>query len=669
MNRIILLFCFVFCSTVYSLPDSNDIDKVYQNSHNIYSDYKSKTFNIRLGYHLFNGFSDNGKIGLLWQLSKECADSLNKNLKKQQAYLEQIENYPNNDWDTKFTNTGLWQKLRNNIVNTRALILDCLADYSFALDKAKSEQLKLSITSDNLWEQGFGQTVEGEFLKIKIDPDFANTDNLYRVYKSKSNLEIKVVCAAIYYNRFGRELLKKLIFDTPILENNLSEIFYDYAIQDMNNLNWISSLESNLICSNLLNKSNQTAVKLIKNMAEIRDIQSYILFKTACELSKKNAPISALNYYLKASKSPNINEQDFELLSNWAKSCSFQLWQKGEIECSVSKEVFDTADSLNDEPTDNIDDYYYAIINCSCGDIDEAKRNLEQIAKSESHYSIYARYQLIAIEKNPDTVIDYQQQLEELIADAKELNLKEITENSIIILSRILLAPQDKPNAEIFLSFANEQTDNWQILLAKSKAYLYCDQPQKALDFLVESIINGCKKCDFESFLVMDNITQNIERLLDNSNNSSDFLDDCFTVIDFNLNNSEPEYKVYFNLFNIEFIAITQNSNFKPSPEILDFDENSIEALRALARFNYWQKDYNKAGNYWANICQVSKQQNPAKYASTNQWQQAKYNEILSMSKLDGMKDKLERLISILIKTNGKQMDKYWVEKIKSIQF
>jgi hypothetical protein len=153
---------------------------------------------------------------------------------------------------------------------------------------------------------------------------------------------------------------------------------------------------------------------------------------------------------------------------------------------------------------------------------------------------------------------------------------------------------------------------------------------------------------------------------MDNSRKPSELLEDALLAAEFNLNSSNQEYKDFFNLFYIELSSITTQNELKPLSG-LNIEENSIEAKRALARHYFSQKEYTKSGIYWSNICQIIKKQNPSNYALLNQWQQAKYNELLSLSKLENMKDNLDRVIKILIQTNGQQMDKYWLKKITSI--
>jgi len=115
-------------------PTEEDVNIFTQRAKRTYDDFLNHTFEIRMRYEYFGGFNDPCEKEQLRKISLESVNELDGIANNQLNLKQSIENYPKDDWEMRFGQTGLWRRSAAQLLKTTLTRLEVQYYLALAFD-------------------------------------------------------------------------------------------------------------------------------------------------------------------------------------------------------------------------------------------------------------------------------------------------------------------------------------------------------------------------------------------------------------------------------------------------------------------------------------------------------------------------------------------------------
>lgn len=715
--KMTLAFCICFTSTL-SYADkvekvsSETARKLSEDTVKTYQEFVEASVQLRLGYDYKNKFLTDQDRQSLHDMAIDTEKKLEQIHASQSRLLELIEDYEGDDWEKKFGKTGLWKRLKKNIFSTIvfqsevSFYKNLCVDSQLQVDNSKIslEKLELYGQSDNFYvklikakfnslfdpakaieimneinrEILIGEQAciyDVEINKIRIDAGLVVDVNAVRnAVQTCGEFETGIKGAFLLGRLGDMSALQQIIEKYSQSEFFVSRLSYHYIadlIESNEPLDKVTLFEAELaakyaIAEQDIKKNEDVMTALIgKNRFQ----NPAVYYAAAKVLEDNKHTVKAVDFYIVTSLFDGENPYKIDAATR-AIELGYRLYTHNPENTALAIKAFENYKKCCGDDISPQQQYLYGKVVAGVGMTEKAKKIFTSLKEQISEFTNFARYELLYIDilsgtpddpNKRDTVIS---ELLGLIKAAKKQKQTQLEKNCLLIYGQMLVGQGNDEQAKEFLEKAKD-IEGGELNIYKGWAYGKLKDYQKAVDVFYKSFKQEDIDCASQAIWLIGQIADRIEYILEGIKNKNDFIDKCIYIGRQSWKNCKDMEKAYAGMYLIELLGFSEK--YDPVLDnVLDeiaqkIDTNSIEFLRAKARFSYAKADFRTAGMCWSRINSFYRTDQTGEQDS--RWWRSKYYELLSLSKLPGSKDQILHTIEVT-KNSHPTQDDFWNAKL-----
>ncbi|MCD4831106.1 MAG: hypothetical protein K8R02_04770 [Anaerohalosphaeraceae bacterium] len=385
-----IIFLILTCLSAFAaVPDVNTIADARIMAVKIASDFYAETLQERIKFAYHQKFIDAGRRAKFTDTARRVSAEFDEILNIQRGYKELIVNYPGDDWQSRFEQTGLWDKIQSDIANTVLFKsrMDCFFSSAGEIIKAVDS------------EPALAQSLQGRLVKAKA----LNLNG-----ETEKSLEMLDAIKEGGETYFEAAILKLEIADTNRMDiENLYDKLKKSDCRKNFELNARLAflhlqIGSAKILGSVFDDFPQSRFLLTDCIAEKMTIDPQSILPGEVELVIKAALLDSLlryrDFFVEATEHQHLYST--KLFSNAIRFILYD-YKRGAVTCEKALEVFDKYIESTSVPDANI--YYaYTKVLKDCGQNKRAIDVLKKIAAdTDNKFSCQGQYELV-VEQLPN---------------------------------------------------------------------------------------------------------------------------------------------------------------------------------------------------------------------------------------------------------------------------
>jgi hypothetical protein len=647
----------LFLSTAAAGEDVNEPARA---ARQITEAFLQESFRPRMAHELNDEFLSPDDKKKLYELAKKAGEQLQRVAEKQNRLKQQIEDYNGDDWDIRYGSTGLWRKLSADLYTTN--LSKCEIDYYLALcspppQTAKTAQDILA-RMDRLnqirntaylqflkaktlallgrTELEYKPLAEKEFntLMVRSDMDHSisfraaiekikltgpdGPDQLDTLVKTLAQnyddryLEL-LLSAAFLQRRYTPQAFEKTVKLFPQIEDIAGSLILSALTCRQDQVQQLSVFEAELAVQAIRRQDSAGDYKwLLDELCGTEKFQTPLILYTAAGMTAESAPVKAAGLLVKAS-TLQASEKNSRLeisagrIAAQAAQMAYDLFVEDVNNCSLVLKAFDNYSTIADNQFDEKLEYLYTIVLNNCGRGEQGKELLGKIAARASGDWRNRAKRDLTVQTIRQGRFENQPALAEAVCcllQVSDHNLCENIDEAMVLLSGIV------DRIDSFREDDPKFMTDCKKLAQVCYDCLDSREKQTAGLFLAEvSIFEAAKN---------QKKLSGIEKLLDNLAKSSEQDDDT-------------------------------------------------DLLRCRARLFAAQGSFNKAANFWAQLCRMQENDTDPANQPSRQWWRAKFYELDCWAKCPQTK-KEDILHTIEVLNALPDIPPLWADKLKLLK-
>ena len=679
-------------------------------------DFIQQSIEARLGYTYKGDFITSQDKSKIKMLAAQKSVELDNILQKQQQLLKEIQDYQGQDWESKFGKTGLFRQLKSDIEKT--IIAQIEVDCWSVRTQENGENGTLKVLLER-WESldlgsvGFKKFLLGRIvsagdnqkaLKVYDSIDTNDFDvNLKKqllLEKSQARLHVgeqidvnELESLALGDNDIEARLRASLILcrlsrcgaietvikKYPSSSTLISRIFYEEIKSSSASLiENISETQASLAIEYILaNGCDLSSVAVIDKLIGYQKFQKGLYYYVGAKCLEELQPAKAVKYFIEASMLYQDNKiYAASQTALEAVSVAYSLYGKDKQYLPLAIESFGNLEKTAPNAFDNKMKYLYAKLFKAAGNEDRYRQLIKELSASDNQYAVYASYDTIlarieqasAQETFPP---DISSELENLITKSSTLGIKDIAENSAVLLGQIILKDNTSASAEKFISLSEQHKLAGASLFYKARALAILGRSEESVGVCADAVRQtgyGCRNL-YEVYTVIGPVVDDIENSLDKAKDPNKLLSDIEIAGKGCLNSDRSDLADAAVFAYLESAAFTGKwDNVKQS----EFDKTAASAAkdtlaykRCLARVSFAAGNFGQSATQWADIAKYYKLTGKSPQDNLRWWR-AKYYQLLSLSKVEKDTSGIKHHIEVLLKSS-QDIDNIWAKKLQSL--
>ncbi len=612
MNRAIiktllaLLFVALPCRGNNNCPDEKAIASLGEKSKQTYQNFLSESLYQRLSFQYNDGqLSDQNKT-ILTEAAKKYTKTIKQILAEQLEYKKQVEDYTGNDWEEKFGETGLWNQLKADVLNSQV-----------RLSQIESFRTFQNQPQQNASADDFETNARIAFVQLKAGAD----EHLKKtIEKWPQSREL-----------FGKLVLEKLGF------------FCDYSK--------ITPTEAALAAEAAIKNNSEKYADILSKLTNTAQLP--VVFYAAGLAIEKDKPLQAMELFIEAGKDKKTIFADDA--DRKAANLAYSLYNQKVIDCEKTIAVLKNHLAQTADDYDAL--YCYAFVLKNCQRKDDSLKILEQVINSNDELALIAEYDAVMLKLDMEN--DYQQtsqRLDNLLQKTKLGKDNELHNRILETYCKILLNLGGTENAQKIVDLPTEKN----VLTLKARAYWVLGKKAEAINHMLKAENLTKEDANFCTIILKD-IGSNLDELAEAADKN--FLENCINLSgklsqQYNLLDAE--------ILTLEFQIVQIDSN---CPETLKTQIEKIrektslknhDFLRLYARFHTKTGDFEKACNLWSELASATNSKN------TDFWP-AKYYQLLCLSKISEKdRQKAFHAAEVLL-SSRRDIPQFWQKKLLNL--
>ncbi len=707
-----------------SFRDEKLLEKTKLEVETIYNEFEKKSAfdTILIDYVGADALSHRERSRLLNAVSVYSM-KIKSLLLTQQSLKKRIEQYPGDDWDQEFAETGLWSGLNKSLVNTTLLKLNIeypkillsnrdlkeklvLAQlktissleknnesFSFIAYKAKlyselaysnnrfyKESLRLNRSvvagvGANSWLH-FASALE--LIKLK-DKQVATIEKVYNEfadskYADSIFMNLKLALTAFLYCD-NDELSDKILTTHP----KVAPLFCDIVLRASKSNRWrrlgkISSVDKfspfsgDCISYAILNSDSSDNLELAQKIAQNRPNALTLYVQAHCVMEKTSDSSTALKLLIFASK--------MDCPRKWL-DANFSKEKLSRIACEYAFDKLRESSSLGDLALEALQNYQenlgrkidesleYSLASLLLDSKPiQAQEILRDIAERNSKFSAQAKFDLALYQLGTSSKLDQNKAIKNLKSLLKKTQDKKSYTQGVLLYSYLVLDENLEDRYLDVLNCLDDSRAEYTLELASAHAQILL-----RLNRVEEAI---CGYSDFiEDNSEIDALTikelvfalmQRYESIVAKAEDRDSLISCARKLLSRVLEKTPSDCESMLLLTELNILADSKVETFP------DCHNNSTLALRCRAREKQIENKYDEAASLWADLAISLKDKNKPDSSQSWQWWRAKYYQIYCYSlSSDFDSEKLKHAISVLL-ASAMQKENLWQYKMLELR-
>ncbi len=418
------LLSFAAYSSVAVIPDANMIVSAGDLVVRTVTEFYAETLPERISFAYHRRFIDDRRKALFASAARGASAELKAILDTQFAFRGLIENYPGDDWQSRFEQTGLWNRIRSDIANT--ILFKGDIDYLLAtaesqlqsraivsaiIEAMKSDSLPgesrrrvlvmakaLSLSGQRQRADELLKGIDGadeiffEAAVLRLEISDANQADVAEVYnrladsECRDNFELNARLAFLSLRNGSADKLRLVFEAFPQSRFLLADCVVEkMTISPQAVLPGEIALVLACTAFDSAGRYNDFILKAVREPS----LRSAGLFLSAGRVISSTEPSAAIQYYLSAFRMGDAEAGQL------AASLALKSWQGGSLSCDASLRTVEEYIEKTSAPRDDI--YYgYTLVLRSCGQKEKAFSVLKKIAAApHNRFSCQGTYELL----------------------------------------------------------------------------------------------------------------------------------------------------------------------------------------------------------------------------------------------------------------------------------
>ena len=588
---------FVISFLVFSASSAEvgeDIDNLAETSKWTADTFMRKSFALRMEYEYNGRFLKPDNRGRLYKLAKTAGENLGVVAKSQEELKRQIENYPGDDWESKYGATSLWRKLSGQWHRT------VLSKYEIDLCAAISSERPLPALQEILGRinslKQIYDTAYLQFLKAKTLGLLSRMDATYEgaadrefnalgvrsdifhstafkaeierwkllgvteagqlsrlteeLVQSEYGGDIELVLSlAFLQRRYDTNAFGEIIRLWPQTEDFLGDLILSRLSVSQPSeqvLGEITVLEAELAVEAARRKGIGDYQGLLEQLIIIDKFQTaFIMYTTAVTIAESEAA-KAVGLLVEASKLQSVRKSGrLEIpaykIAEQAGQLGYNLFLKDRVNCRLALGAFENHQGLIGDKNDEELEYLYAVVLNGCGRRGESKELLEKISirgagtrwsRAKLDLIIRAIQQGKLDERGRELLA---RQLNDLIVECRRREEREVETEATGIYCQLLFEAGDEKSAQKILAIPGgaETTGEAGLDIFKSKALQQLNRLEEASKVLVGVVRRGHCEYSDEVLELLGEIAEQVDMLELRAEDFVEMMRDCKNLAEF----------------------------------------------------------------------------------------------------------------------------------------
>ena len=438
-----LLSCAI-SNSANALPAAEDVSRLAETTRLTTESFMQKSLKLRIGYEYSEKFLKQDDKAKLRKLAMAAGNQLTEIIKKQEQLKQQIEDYPGDDWDTRYGSTGLWRKLSNNIYI--AALSKCEIDLHLALacEQSQSNIILHDILNQidlisQLRDTAYAHLVKAKTLVLLaqtspshkllakkevglvLDREDINCSLVFRAEMEKTkllwptdpdqimsmaqsiarsgcsdDLELVLSLASLAHRLNQSEAFEKIVLTWPQIQDFVGSL----ALMDLCNrlengqlteqsTPQISIFEAELAAQAAWTNSASEHKALLDRLANIEKFQTPLVMYVTAAAFAEASPAKAISLLIKASKSQQLQKNtrlqiSAEKIASQAAQLAYNWFVEDSNNCGLNLRAFENYCTVANDKADEELEYLYSILLNACGRSEKGEKLLHKIANRPS---------------------------------------------------------------------------------------------------------------------------------------------------------------------------------------------------------------------------------------------------------------------------------------------
>jgi hypothetical protein len=611
----VILFLSIVQALLAALPSAEDINSLSDTSKQTALTFMRETFNIRMSYE-FNGvFLNNKDKEQLCARARQAVDKLAGIHEQQHKFVQQIEEYQGQDWDSRYGETGLWRKLKADLyftilnksrislysafcfekpVRTEILreLLKQLDSFYLIYNKPSLQLIKAQVLAQlSEINEKYITPAKEELAALENRPGIsrrtafmaaltrirffgANTsDELDRLTDavtletSADDFEL-ILSLTFTRGRYDTKAFERTVYIWPQTEDFLGWLIMEKLTHFSNqqqlselNLQWLSVFDAELGAMTAWKSNPKAQQNILTQLIRIPRFQTPLLYYVTAAASLETSPTETVKFLIKASKLQQRHKSetldlDAQRIAGQAARIGYNIYAEDTNNCQPGIRAFNNYYEICAGNIDEELEYLYAGMFIRCRQNTRGKEMLESIAQRRQNvWHNHAGFDLItlAIQKQLLPQNKILEQLEALIADCSE-NQRQLRTEAITMYCQMQLAEQDPKAAQKVVDILTEDRigQNRYLILLKSRAFQQLNRLDEAAEPLLKAVEpNDCQYFEDAMYFLVK-ITDRMDQVLEKANDRQSFLNTCEKIADHCFECSQSQTQYYARLIKAE---------------------------------------------------------------------------------------------------------------------
>ncbi len=699
-----------------NLPTKEQIFSLREQIDKTFIDFIQQSIEVRLGYTYKGDFVTSQDKSKIKMLAAQKSVELDSVLQKQEQLLKEIQDYQDQDWESKFGKTGLFRQLKSDIEKTliAKIEIDCwtvrtqdnrengtlkiLLERWESLDlgsvgfkkfllgriiSAGNNQKALSVY-DSIDTSDFDANLKKQLLLEKSQArlhvgEQIDVNELEKLALSDNDIEARLRAALMLCKVSRCDVLEAVIKKYPSSTAVISRIFYEEIKSSPASLiENISETQASLAVEYILaNGCDLSSVAVIDKLLEYPKFQKGLCYYVGAKCLEELHPAKAVKYFVEASRRYQDNKiYTASQAALDAVGIAYSIYEKDKQYLPLAIESFGNLEKTAPNAFDNKMKYLYAKLFRAAGNEDRYSQLIKELSASDNQYAVYSSYDTILARIEQASAQDnfppeIASELENLVTQSSELGIKDIAENSAVLLGQVILKDNTSAGAEKIILLFEQHKLAGACLFYKARALSILERFEESVGVCADAVKQtgyGCRNL-YEVYTVIGPVVDDIENSLDKAKDPNKLLSDIEIIGKGCLNSDSSDLAEAVVFAYLESAAFAGKwDNAKQS----EFDKTAVSAAkdslaykRCLARISFVIGNHSQSATQWADIAKYYKLTGKSPQDNLRWWR-AKYYQLLSLSKVEKDTSGIKHHIEVLLKSS-QDTDNIWAKRLQSM--
>ena len=707
-----------------SFQDEKLLEETKLSVNTVYSEFEKKTaFDTILIEYVGDDSLSHRERSKLSNIVSVYSMKIKSLLLTQQSLKKRIEQYPGDDWDREFGDTGLWKNLNKSLINTTLLKLNIQYPKVLLLSRDLKEKLVLAQLKTILSLEKDNHSFSFTAYKAKLYSELSYSNR--RFYEESIRLNRKVVSGldsgSWLYFASSLELIKlgdkkaapiekvygeftnsKYVdsvlmnlkfaltaflycdndnFADKILTSHpkVAPLFCEIVLKASESKRWrrlakistpdkFSPLSGDSISYAVLNSTSSDNLKLAKRIAQNRPNALTLYVQAHCVMEGASEFSTALKLLISASKMDSPRK--------WL-GPDFSRDKLSRIACEYAFDKLRESSSLGDLALEALQNYQKNL-----GDrIDEeleyslasllldskptqAQEILGDIAKRGGKFFAQAKFDLALYQLGTSSKSDQDRAIRNLKSLLKKTQNRKSYTEGLLLYSYLVLDKNLKDRYSDVLDCLDDSRLIYapDVASAHAQVLLRLDRVEDAISGYSDFLEDDSK---FDALTIRELVfalMQKYESIIASAEDSDNLVSCAKGLLSRVLEKEPSDCESALLLAELNMLANAE------MPALSDCGNNSILALRCRAREMQLEHKYDEATSLWSDLSLSLKDKNQPQSKQSWQWWRAKYYQLYCYSlSSDFDSEKLKHAISVLL-ASGDKKENLWKYKMLELR-